>query len=66
MLPKSSPAKRKVYIDSLFGERVQRAEQLRLKNQAKAHAKSQAAASNGKESDMEKIVRGVQVVPSGG
>ena len=66
MLTKASPSKRKVYIDSLFGERVQRAEQLRLKNQAKAHAKSQAAASNGKESDMEKIVRGVQVVPSGG
>lgn len=65
MLPKSSPTKRKVYIDSLFGERVQRAEELRLKNQARAHAESQAGASD-KETDMEKIVRGVQVVPSGG
>lgn len=65
MLPKSSPTERKVYIDSLFGERVQRAEELRLKNQARAHAESQASASD-KETDMEKIVRGVQVVPSGG
>ncbi|KAG9205902.1 hypothetical protein G6514_006179 [Epicoccum nigrum] len=66
MLPKASPSKRKVYIDSLFGERVQRAEQLRAKNQAKALAESQASSSDSKESDMEKIVRGVQVVPSGG
>lgn len=65
MLPKSSLVKRKVYIDSLFGARVQRLEELRVKNQAKAHAESQADAE-GKESDMEKIVRGVQVVPSGG
>ena len=65
MLPKSSPTERKVYIDSLFGERVQRAEELRLKNQARALAESQASASD-KETDMEKIVRGVQVVPSGG
>ena len=65
MLPKSSPTERKVYIDSLFGERVQRAEELRLKNQARAHAESQASASD-KETDMEKIVRGVQVVSSGG
>ena len=65
MLPKSSPTERKVYIDSLFGERVQRAEELRLKNQARAHAESQASASD-KETDMEKIVPGVQVVPSGG
>ena len=65
MLPKSSPTERKVYIDSLFGERVQRAEELRLKNQARAHAESQSSASD-KETDMEKIVRGVQVVPSGG
>ncbi|OSS45780.1 hypothetical protein B5807_09579 [Epicoccum nigrum] len=55
MLTKASPSKRKVYIDSLFGERVQRAEQLRAKNQAKALAESQASSSDSKESDMEKI-----------
>lgn len=67
MQPKTSPHKRKVYVDSLFGERVQRNKDLRAKNEAKAQAKAEAETNgDGKESDMEKINRGVQVVASGG
>lgn len=65
MQPKTSPHKRKVYVDSLFGERVQRNKDLRAKNEAKAQAEAETN-GDGKETDMEKINRGVQVVASGG